>query len=62
MKTESVVIMPINKQDMKELMKETKETLATGKFTAAGKTFAEVDMWRIRKKIRTSSSIRRRLM
>ncbi|HMJ46382.1 MAG TPA: hypothetical protein VK498_03590 [Ferruginibacter sp.] len=63
MKSETMgFITPINKKDMKELMKETKETIATGMVSAStDKTFAEVDMWRIRKNLRTTRSMRRRI-
>ena len=63
MKSETMgFIVPINKKDMKELLNETKETIATGFSSATNdKTFAEVDMWRIRKIFRTTRSLRRHI-
>ena len=60
MKSETMgFIVPINKTDMKELVNETKETIATGLLSpSSDKTFAEVDMWRIRKNLRTRSTRR----
>lgn len=55
------IVTPINKDEMKELLKETKETLATGLIsTAAGnQRFGAVDLWKLRKNNKTTSSLRR---
>jgi len=56
--TNSGVITPINKNEMKELLKETKETIATGiiKKIGSNQTFALVDLWRVQKKQKTLGS------
>jgi hypothetical protein len=64
MNTSSVgIVTPINKDEMNELLKETKETLATGilKNTNA-ETFAVVDMWKVRKTARLATASRRRFI
>jgi uncharacterized membrane protein YdcZ (DUF606 family) len=55
------VVIPINKEQMKELTRETKETLATNVIiTAAGsRAFGSVDLWNSRKNQRTATSMRR---
>jgi hypothetical protein len=55
------VVIPINKEQMKELTKETKETLASNVIiTPVGnRAFGSVDLWNSRKNQRTSTSMRR---
>jgi hypothetical protein len=50
--------MPIGSEEMKELLKETKETLASGavKSNAPGSTFTQIDLWRLQKKHKTLGS------
>jgi hypothetical protein len=58
MKQETMgVVIPINKQQMKELTKETKETLAGNVITS--RVFGSVDLWNSRKNQRTTTSMRR---
>jgi hypothetical protein len=61
MKTSTVgIVTPINKDELKELLKETKETLATGLLADAGEQrFGAVDLWKLRKNTKTTSSLRR---
>jgi hypothetical protein len=62
MKQESMgLVIPINKEKMKELTKETKETLAAHALqTAEGnRSFGSVDLWNARKQQRTMASMRR---
>lgn len=62
MKQETMgVVIPINKEQMKELTRETKETLATnviGK-SAGNRAFGSVDLWNSRKNQRSTTSMRR---
>jgi hypothetical protein len=54
------VVIPMNKEQMKELTRETKETLATNEINTAGsRVFGSVDLWNSRKNQRTSTSMRR---
>ena len=55
------IVTPINKDEMKELLKETKETLAVNvlKSQEANPTFGSVDLWRVRKNHRRMASMRR---
>ncbi len=65
MKTATMgIVTPINKDEMKELLKETKETLAANvlKSTAENPVFGSVDLWRVRKNHRTMASMRRRFI
>ena len=64
MKSESIGVgTPISKKDLKELLHETKETLATDVKTDSNTgTFGNLDMWNARKRQRTAASMRRRLM
>jgi len=56
------IVTPINKDELKELLKETRETLATGVLANAGNpTFGAVDLWKLRKNNKTTSSMRRYL-
>ena len=51
---------PISKKDLKELTKETKETIATNAVTEEHqRPFGAVDMWNVRKRQRTSASLSR---
>jgi hypothetical protein len=63
MKTTTVgIVTPINKDEMNELLKETKETIATGVCkNGSNITFGLVDLWRVRKTNKTSSSLRRHI-
>jgi hypothetical protein len=53
---------PINKKDLKELLKETKETIAVDAKTQGNhsRSFGVVDLWNVQKKQRTTSSMMRR--
>ena len=52
---------PINKKDLKDLLNETKETLATDvKIISNNRSFGLLDLWNIQKRQRTGSSMRRR--
>jgi len=62
MKNDTVgLLKPINKQQMKELTMETKETLATGVLREPQnhRTFGSVDLWNARRNSRTMTSKRR---
>ncbi len=51
----------INKEELKELLKETKETIAIdAKLENSNRTFGAVDLWNVQKKHRTTSSMMRR--
>ena len=51
---------PINKKDLKELMKETKETIAVdAKIDGNNRSFGVVDLWNVRKRQRISASMSR---
>jgi hypothetical protein len=53
---------PVNKNDLQELLKETKETLATDvKINGNQRSFGAVDLWNVQKRQRTSISMRRNL-
>ncbi len=53
---------PINKKDLQELLKETKETIAVDAKTEGNnnRSFGVVDLWNVQKKQRTSASMMRR--
>jgi len=53
---------PINKKDLKELLKETKETLAVDVTIVGNNTrsFGVVDLWNVQKRQRTTASMMRR--
>ncbi len=55
------IVMPINKNEMRDLMKETKETLAADVIRQSHehRTFSTVDLWNARKNQRTMASMRR---
>ena len=62
MKQESMgFVIPINKEQMKELTRETKETLAVHALqtTEGNRLFGSVDLWNARKQQRTMVSKRR---
>lgn len=61
MKNETMgMLNPVNKNDLKELLKETKETLATDvKVDGNQRTFSVVDLWNVQRRLRTSISMRR---
>ena len=51
----------ISKKDLKELFKETKETLAVDVKTDVNtRSFGVVDLWNVQKKQRTTASMMRR--
>ena len=51
---------PIKKEQLKELLKETKETVATdAKQEDLNRSFGAVDMWNRQKRQRTSLQMRR---
>ena len=62
MKSDSMGVgTPINKKDLKDLLNETKETLATDvKIISNNRSFGLLDLWNIQKRQRTGSSMRRR--
>lgn len=61
MKTSTVgIVTPINKDELKELLKETRETLATGLLNNSA-AFGAIDLWKLRKNIKTTTSLRRYL-
>ena len=53
---------PINKEELKELLKETKETIAVDAKTdgIVIRSFGVVDLWNVQKKQRTTTSMMRR--
>ena len=53
---------PINKKDLKELLKETKETIAVDAKTDGinDRSFGVVDLWNVQRKQRTTASMMRR--
>ena len=51
----------LNKEDLKELLKETKETLAADvKAEENNPSFGVVDLWNVHKRQRTSTTMMRR--
>jgi hypothetical protein len=62
MKNETMGVNPISKKDLAELLKETKETVATDvKVDGNQRSFGVVDLWNVQKRQRTSISMRRSL-
>ena len=62
MKQETMgLVKPINKEQMKELTRETKETLASHALQTeeGNRLFGSVDLWNARKQQRTMASMRR---
>ena len=55
------LLKPINKQQMKDLTKETKETIAANvlKQPQNHRTFSSVDLWNTRRNFRSMTSMRR---
>lgn len=53
--------MPISKEELNELMKETKETIALNCNHQNTTGFAAVDLWNVQKKHRSALDLRRRL-
>ena len=53
---------PINKEELKELLKETKETIAVDAKTdgIVNRSFGVVDLWNVQRKQRTTTSMMRR--
>jgi hypothetical protein len=50
----------INKKEMKELTKETKEVISIdAKTDENNRSFGSIDLWNVRKKSRTSASMSR---
>lgn len=53
---------PQSKNELKDLLIETKETIFTGELeNGSNKVFAAVDLWNCHKRQRTSAQMRRRL-
>lgn len=52
------LVIPMNESEKKELLKETKETIATEllKKNGATKTFGVLDLWRMQKRQKTLGS------
>jgi len=60
MKSENLGLSTLNKQNLEELLKETKETVATDlKPEDLNRSFGAVDMWNRQKRQRTSLQMRR---
>ena len=54
---------PLSKKDLKELLQETKETLAVDvKNDNTNRTFSSLDLWNLQKRQKTGTSMRRRLL
>jgi len=52
---------PLNKKDLKELLKETKETVAVDvKSENDSPSFSVVDLWNVQKRQRTTATMMRR--
>lgn len=64
MKSEAVGVgTPLSKKDLKELLQETKETLAVDvKFDGNNRTFSHLDLWNLQKRQKSASGMRRKLM
>lgn len=64
MKSEAMGVgTPLSKKDLKELMTETKETLAVGlNISNSKRTFSHLDLWNLQKRQKSASAMRRRLM
>jgi len=50
---------PVSKKDHKELLHETRETLAVDVKNYSSKTFSHLDLWNVQKRQRTGTSMRR---
>jgi hypothetical protein len=53
---------PLSKKDLKELLIETKETLAVDVNNSSNRTFSHLDLWNLQKRQKSASEMRRRLM
>lgn len=64
MKTEATGVgTPLSKKDLKELLNETKETLATDvNINDNQRIFSHLDLWNLQKRQKSASGMRRRLM
>jgi hypothetical protein len=64
MKSEAMGVgTPLSKKDLKELLTETKETLAVDLNICNNKrTFSHLDLWNLQKRQKSASGMRRRLM
>ena len=64
MKSEAMGVgTPLSKKDLKELLAETKETLAVDLNICNNKrTFSHLDLWNLQKRQKSASAMRRRLM
>lgn len=61
--TSAGIVRPINKDDMSELLKETRETLAkdVDVNNVTNATFGELELWKMRKTSKFASASRRYL-
>ncbi len=52
------IIIPIDNNELNELLSETKETIVTGilKNNSPAATFTQIDLWRVQKKKKTLGS------
>ena len=64
MKSEAMGVgTPLSKKDLKELLTETKETLAVDlKGCNNNRTFSHLDLWNLQKRQKSASQMRRKLM
>ena len=64
MKSEAMGVgTPLSKKDLKDLLSETKETLAVDfKADSRNRTFGHLDLWNVQKRQKPGSSMRRSLM
>ena len=64
MKSEAMGVgTPLSKKDLKELLTETKETLAVDmKSCNNNRTFSHLDLWNLQKRQNSASQMRRKLM
>jgi hypothetical protein len=64
MKTEAMGVgTPLSKKDLKELLNETKETLAVEVNVSDDKrSFSHLDLWNLQKRQKSASEMRRKLM
>ena len=54
---------PLSKKDLKELLQETKETLAVDcKINSNNRTSGHLDLWNLQKRQKSASAMRRKLM
>lgn len=54
---------PLSKKDLKELLHETKETLAVDvKNDIVNRTFSHLDLWKLQKTQKSANQKRRKLM